>query len=54
MAKAHPEAIAAIGVEVEKHAAGLVRAPTQLEETVKLDPDDPNKPLVAPSGGGRR
>jgi arylsulfatase A-like enzyme len=53
VAKAHPETLAAIAHEVERHQAALRPAPTQLEATVPLDPENPNRPLVPSREGSR-
>jgi arylsulfatase A-like enzyme len=50
VAKAHPEVVTAIAREVDRHRAALKPAPNQLEATVALDPEDPNRPLVPRSG----
>jgi arylsulfatase A-like enzyme len=46
VSKAHPEILTAIAQEVERHQATLKPVPNQLEETLALDPEDPNRPLV--------
>lgn len=46
VAKAHPDALVAIAHEVERHQAELRPGPSQLEATLELDPEDPNRPLA--------
>ncbi|HXX93750.1 MAG TPA: sulfatase [Planctomycetota bacterium] len=53
VAREHPEVLAAIAREVDRHQSALTPAPSQLEATIKLDPEDPNRPL-APRGTAPR
>jgi arylsulfatase A len=53
VAKTHPDVLEAIAREVERHRTALRPVPSQLEATVQLDSEDPNRPLV-PSRGRPR